>query len=228
MQAIQATIKPGDSGAEVANLQDALRLLLDRAVIRSLQPPNEPSPDELAKLGDVLGDERGQSQYGEATLRLVRILQIQHGLGDNLEGIVEERTAALINRFLRKLGELDTGDGEAEFVVRGRVTSAGAPVPNVIVRARDQDVRTFQALGDDARTDADGRYEIRYSREQFAAAEDGRPDVVIRVFGPGADPDRPLAESPPLFNAPPVALIDVELPSADSGPAEFDRNLATI
>jgi Tc toxin complex TcA C-terminal TcB-binding domain/Neuraminidase-like domain/Salmonella virulence plasmid 28.1kDa A protein len=228
MQAIQATIKPGDSGAEVANLQDALRLLLDRAVIRSLQPPNEPSPDELAKLGDVLGDERGQSQYGEATLRLVRILQIQHGLGDNLEGIVEERTAALINHFLRKLGELDTGDGEAEFVVRGRVTSAGAPVPNVIVRARDQDVRTFQALGDDARTDADGRYEIRYSREQFAAAEDGRPDVVIRVFGPGADPDRPLAESPPLFNAPPVALIDVELPGTDSGSAEFDRNLATI
>ena len=82
MQAIQATIKPSESGPEVANLQDALRLLLERAIIHSLEPPNQPSPDELAKLSDELSNERSQSRYGEATLRLVRILQIQQGLGD--------------------------------------------------------------------------------------------------------------------------------------------------
>src|SRR5439155_836850 len=129
-------------------------LLLDRAVIRSLEPPNQPRPDELAKLGEALGDERAQSLYGEATRRLVRILQIQQGLGDNLEGEVEEKTADLINRLLREFGQIDVGD-EDGFVVRGRVTSAGAPAANLIVRAHDQDVRTFQALGHDALTDAD-------------------------------------------------------------------------
>ena len=53
MQAILAPIKPGQSGQEVINLQDALFALLERDVIRPHGAPDRPTPDELqsGKLG---------------------------------------------------------------------------------------------------------------------------------------------------------------------------------
>ena len=53
MQAIQAPIKPGQSGPEVVNLQDALFALLEREIIWPLNAPDRPTPDELqsGKLG---------------------------------------------------------------------------------------------------------------------------------------------------------------------------------
>jgi hypothetical protein len=38
--------------------------------------------DELAKLAEQLGEERAASRYGDATQRLVQIVQLQQGLGD--------------------------------------------------------------------------------------------------------------------------------------------------
>ncbi len=53
MQAILAPIKPGQSGPEVVNLQDALFALLQLDVIRPHGAPERPTPDELqsGKLG---------------------------------------------------------------------------------------------------------------------------------------------------------------------------------
>ena len=53
MQAIQVPIKPGQSGPEVVNLQDALFALLQLDVIRPHGAPDRPTPDELqsGKLG---------------------------------------------------------------------------------------------------------------------------------------------------------------------------------
>src|SRR5258705_3464946 len=101
-----------------------------------------------------------------------------------------------------------SGDG---FIVRGRITTPdGQPAPSLIVRARDRDVRTYQSLGRDATTGPDGGYEIRYSKKQFSRAEKGSADLVVRVFSPeSADPDTPLIESLVLFNAPPVAEINL-------------------
>jgi len=51
MQPIVAPIRIGDSGASVANLQDAPRLLLDRGVIRGVASPSgDPIAEELANL----------------------------------------------------------------------------------------------------------------------------------------------------------------------------------
>ena len=47
MQAIQAPIKPAQSGPEVANLQDALFALLQRDVIWPHGAPDRPTPEEL-------------------------------------------------------------------------------------------------------------------------------------------------------------------------------------
>lgn len=122
------------------------------------------------------------------------------------------------------------GDG---FIVRGRITTPdGQPVGGLIVRARDRDLRTFQPLGvgPDAVTDADGRYEIRYSHKQFTRAEKGTADLVVRVFAPdAADLDRPVIQSETLFNAPPSAEINLVLPGDAGRPAsEFERHLEAI
>jgi hypothetical protein len=67
MDKIISPIKPADAGLQVANLQDALRFLLDRSAIRALEPPNRPTAEELAKLAEGLAGEREQSVYGRAT-----------------------------------------------------------------------------------------------------------------------------------------------------------------
>ena len=51
MQAIQAPIKPGQSGPEVINLQDALFALLERDVIRPHGARGRPAPKELQSNG---------------------------------------------------------------------------------------------------------------------------------------------------------------------------------
>jgi hypothetical protein len=66
MQAIQAPTKPGESGSRVTNVQDALRLFLERGVIRSLDPPDSPTAEELDEFGRLLAEERAESTYGVA------------------------------------------------------------------------------------------------------------------------------------------------------------------
>ena len=49
MQPIVSPINAGDSGPQVANLQDALRLLLDRGLIRSVESPRPPRNSRSSK-----------------------------------------------------------------------------------------------------------------------------------------------------------------------------------
>ena len=231
LSAIVAPVLPGESSPRVENLQDALRLLLDRGAIRSTGRPPGFGADDPASLARPLASERERRTYGSATRRLVESLQRQEGLTDAPFGIVDHHTAEALNRLLNGAGAF--GDpGGSGFVVRGRVTTPDQlPVPGLVVRARDRDLRTFQRLGTDGTTDADGRYEIAYTEDQFSRAEKGRADLVVRVFAPETadDPDRPIAESPVLFNAPPVAEINLEVPAVHGQrvPSEFERHVVT-
>lgn len=206
MKPIIAPIKPGESGPQVTNLQEALFLLIDRQVIRAVDPPNYPTLEELQKLTQGLKDERAQSLFGEATRQLILHFQIQQGLADNLLGIVEDKTAAKLNEILKSLGVLDE---EAVFVVRGTVRDSNEkPLANVTVRAFDKDLRTEQLLGE-AKTDMSGHYQIRYTAEQFAPADvatNAAPDLFVRALS--AD-DLKLAESPRRFNAGREETIDL-------------------
>src|SRR5262245_65451996 len=150
MQPIVAPINIEDSGPQVANLQDALRLLLDRGVVRSVEPPNRPTAEELAKLKEGLAEERAQSAYGKVTQRLVMYVQLQEGLGEGLGGAVEEKTAVRLNEILKRLGALVDDE---PWVVKGIVRAGGKPRADVKVTAYDRDLRTRQRLGVEALTD---------------------------------------------------------------------------
>ena len=61
MNRIIAPINPGETGPQVANLQDALLALLARDVIRPLDTPNRPTLEELQELTKSLMQERTQA-----------------------------------------------------------------------------------------------------------------------------------------------------------------------
>lgn len=219
---IAPLLNPGSKGKDIANLQDALQLCLDQ---RAILPNDEGARRELSA---KLKRERSEQIYRDATTKLVGVFQDEQKLQVSHE--VDEPTADVLNRLLKELGAFEEPVVD-EFVVRGKVTRAdGTPAAGVIVRARDREVRTFQPLGTDAVTGPDGRYEIRYSGSQFSQAEKGNADLVVRVFAAdvAGDQDQPLAESAVLFNAPPDAEINLQVPNSGAARSEFERHLEAI
>jgi len=102
----------------------------------------------------------------------------------------------------------------APLVVRGTVREAdGDPAAGLVVRAFDRNLGrggiTDAELGN-ARTDEDGRYQIRYT---MAPGSGVKPDLIVRVQAPPpAQPAAPpLAESELLRNPPGTARIDLAL-----------------
>ncbi|TVQ06948.1 MAG: hypothetical protein EA361_18945 [Bacteroidetes bacterium] len=120
----------------------------------------------------------------------------------------------------------EPGDGKNEFMVSGTVyLDDGRPLPGVLVRAYDKDMRSEEILGE-ILTDKQGNYQIVYYEHQFSRAEKGTADLIIRVYSPQAL----LAESPDiLFNAPPHAVIDIYVPADyQKAPSEWERYHAII
>ena len=213
MKPIVPPLKPDDNSPDAANLTQAMLLLVERKAINALDPPNRPTSDELKKLGDAARAELAQSQFGKATRQLVIYFQIQQGLGDNLRGTVEETTAAKLNEWLRKLGQLDQPEPDG-FVVRGTVhNSNGQPLARAVVRAFDRDLRKEQKLGE-APTDDRGQYLIKYGLKDFASGDlpsATGPSLVVRAFlgeqQIADDVTRPKATSDEVVNFEQPALV---------------------
>lgn len=104
IQTIVSTIKIGDSGAAVINLQNSLKKLVELGIFKTYSPPNSPTTEELQQLLSQLRQEIENQYFGEATRQLTRIFQIQQGLGDSLNGVVENTTADKLNQILKTLG----------------------------------------------------------------------------------------------------------------------------
>jgi hypothetical protein len=140
-------------GSEVAGLQDALLLLIERQLIKTFAPPERPTVEELQGLSQRLKQEQTQSTFGDAMQQLVRYVQNQQGLGDQLAG-VEATTAAVLNWLLTSLGALTP---TPSFVVSGRVYSGDrAGVGGLRVQVADKNVgpdvllaegKTVRAIG---------------------------------------------------------------------------------
>ena len=64
---------------------------------------------------------------------------------------------------------------------RIRVAETGEPLAGLVVRAWDKDLIFDDPLGD-ARTDAQGRFEIAFTDEQFRQVFDENPDEYLRVY----------------------------------------------
>ena len=118
---------------------------------------------------------------------------------------------------------------EKPFLVRGVVTYAnGSPAASLTVQVFDRDLRSEQLLGK-TQTNDRGDYLIHYTAKQFRRAEKESADLLVRVvdaqgevlYDPGLDGV--------LFNAPPEAVIDIQL--AVEEPirlSEFERLLADL
>ena len=107
------------------------------------------------------------------------------------------------------------------MLIRGTITDRrGSPIQGVFVTAFDRDLRSVQQLGERARTNAVGRYEIPYTREAFRRAEKSSADVFIEVR------DRTggnMARSEVTYNAPLEISIDLVLGEDFFADAEFTR-----
>ena len=73
------------------------------------------------------------------------------------------------------------------FIVSGVVREAesGRAVPGLLVNAFDQDLVKDDYLGQ-CETDADGRFEIRFTDADFKDVVESRPDLYLCVIAPGS------------------------------------------
>jgi hypothetical protein len=119
-------------------------------------------------------------------------------------------------------------------IVRGIIhTPDGSPVPNVIVRAFDRNLREEIPLGSTV-TDMAGFYEITYSGNVPSRnSKKTRADLIIRAFAIASDDGNAMeggdeiAASSIMFNAPQLQIIDLEISSVND-PSEYERHLAEL
>jgi hypothetical protein len=70
-----------------------------------------------------------------------------------------------------------------DFRILGTIEEeeTGRPLANLIVRAFDRDLIFDDKVGF-ATTDDDGRFEIRFSRQDFRDVSESQPDLYLRIY----------------------------------------------
>jgi hypothetical protein len=187
-------------GATVADLQQALKLLLDRGVILR--------DDEGARreLSAALEREHASQTYGGATGKLVGIFQEAHHL--EVMGEVDERTAAALNGALTDLGAFDAPPDIQKRVVAGRLLQEDqTPFKGAVVLFHEGDHGSIR-LGEDA-TGTGGHYTIRYETLP------GLDSVNARVVALD-EAGRTVKRSDVLRGAGPLQIIDLVVPVVQS------------
>ncbi|MGH6636409.1 MAG: hypothetical protein ACRED0_09860 [Gammaproteobacteria bacterium] len=179
---------------------------------------------ELIHLGfQIPRDEIERLLFGPGTRKIVLEFQSRYPNEHLARGVVDQRTAELIN------AEVDAS--QPRFIVQGQIRQQdGNVVPGAPVRALDIDLRNEELLGE-AVADQDGRYKITYSAKRFQRAEKRSADLKVRVFSPEillpiGPPPQPvlLAESPVIFNANEVETVDLIVSvNAPGLPSEVDQ-----
>src|SRR5262249_10935096 len=97
---ITPPLKVNNTGAEVVNLQDARRFLVDKEILKI----SDPSIRE--KLISAMSIERDRQVFGDkGTFQLVRMFQKQQGL--SVTGEVDDSTAKVLNKLLEDLGAFE-------------------------------------------------------------------------------------------------------------------------
>ena len=143
--------------------------------------------------------------FGSTTYLAVQEFQRRHDLP--VTGVVDERTARLINRAVDALPR-------DRWQVRGRVLRVdGQAVPRARVRLFEKHLRRESPLGDDG-SDTQGHYDISYP-----VPADGRVSLIVRAFDTDGGE---LAASAVICNARPIETLD--LIAGDEpfrGPSEF-------
>lgn len=116
-------------------------------------------------------------------------------------------------------------------IVRGTIRQVGGfPLPHLLVRAFDRDMRSETLLGQ-ATTDAEGTYQITYSTDQLRMKD--KADLIVRIFEPsdseGKETGGEIGFSEIIFNAPLQQAVDLEVKSGKfRGPSEYERYIAAL
>ena len=184
-------------GPEVAGLQDALLLLLDRGTLLA--------NDETVRrqLAESLRKERSDQTYGEATYTLVRTFQAERNL--QASGDVDEPTAKALNALLAEWAASD--QPQRSFVVSGQVRrDDGQPLRGLAVRAEHMAPKGSFRLGEDS-PDAEGRYTIRYE----PLPGDNTLNLRLTVF----DANGKALNSKDIQNVKPLQIVDLTIAGAD-------------
>lgn len=199
MNRIVSPLRPDMRGTAVADLQEALRLLLDRGVILR--------DDEGARrdLSAALERERSEQTYGGATRKLVGIFQETNHLDVRI-GEVDERTAAVLNDVLSELGAFDAPREAQRRVVAGRVTQEDqSPFKGAVALFHESDQGSIR-LGETS-TGADGHYTIRYETLPGLDSVNARVSALDEA-------GRAVKNSDVVRSVGPLQVIDLVVPMA--------------
>lgn len=200
MNKVTFPLKQRMQGSAVANLQDALKMMLERKAIKPADPRVR-----LALLSG-LTSERATQSYGGNTSNVVKAFQEERRL--RVSGEVDESTAAAINKQLQEWGELNETSAQRPYVVNGVVKREdGLLMQGVQVCAYQQINRTSIRLGE-AATDAKGRYTIRYE----PLSEDAGVSLQVAALDKYG---KSLVTSKVAVNAKPFEVIDLTVPVAE-------------
>ena len=212
MQLIIATIKTGDTGSAVTNLQQTLLALLDKQVIQD--NPNRPTLEELKELTKQLKKEREESRFDEATRQLIFYFQLQQDLGDNFQGIVEEKTAEKLNGFLKEFGLLAQFTAVGKVFSRTRAGVGGLPVL-IVDKNIGGDVQVAETVTDDQ-----GHFQVKFEVPNLQRRCKKSPDLQARIVLNS----KLLGASEVRYNASFEETLNVLLPneSASALPSEHE------
>lgn len=100
------------------------------------------------------------------------------------------------------------------FRVEGQIVEAGTerPLAGLRVQAFDKDLLSDDFLGETV-TDDEGRFEIRFTDDDFKDLTESRPDLYLCVFAP--DSETPLVDQSgtPRTNASEEESFRIEIPA---------------
>src|SRR5215213_241088 len=122
--------------------------------------------------------------------------------------------------------KLDQPQPNEHREVKGSVLLAdGSPAGALVVTAFNRNLHEERELGK-GQTDAQGFYQIRYTRDQSRTTETDGFALEVKTF---ARDGSLLASSKPLFNAPTVAVVDLSIPGeAQAPPSLFEKIASTL
>jgi hypothetical protein len=187
MKPVISPLKSGDHGPDVANLQGALLLLIDKGLIQL-------SPADAKLFKNLLSQEQQGQAYNGGTFKAVVIFQQQHHLQPT--GAVDAPTADAFNQILKDLAP--------QYRVEGRVASRSrAGVGGLRVQMVDKNVGADVRLTEVSTAD-DGSYRAAFPY----SGPKQKPDLQARVLSG----EKVLGASDVHYNASNAVTLNVVLP----------------